>query len=206
MWVGDPKQAIYESGAQTPSSWTPVCARSPRREQLSYSWRSQQQVIDLSNAVFEQVFEQHGMAPESVHVAPAPAKPSDQNAAEGHLEAWTRPQGNNLERLRATAAGVKLLLARNSELRPCDVAVLARSNSDVMALSAALDELGIRASGNPRPLSSTREVQLARAAMAYIADSFDTVALTDSWPCTPLIGRTQTGRVSSWGPKNQQAS
>jgi ATP-dependent exoDNAse (exonuclease V) beta subunit len=176
VWVGDPKQAIYEFRGTDPELMEAVVKQVPRREQLSYSWRSQQQVIDLSNAVFERVFEQHRMPSQSVHLE-LPRERSGE--AKGRLEAWTRTQSNDGERLRATAAGVASLLARNSDLGPCDVAVLSRSNADVMALSAALDELGIRASRNPRTLASTREIQLVRAAMAYVADGFDTVALTE---------------------------
>lgn len=177
VWVGDPKQAIYEFRGTDPELMEAVVRQVPRREQLSHTWRSQQQVVDLSNAVFERVFEhQLGMNPESVRLELPPERSGE---VYGSLEAWTRAQSNDGERLRATAAGVASLLARNSDLRSCDVAILSRSNADVMALSAALDELGIRASRNPRALASTREIQLIRAAMAYLADGFDTVALTE---------------------------
>jgi ATP-dependent helicase/nuclease subunit A len=176
VWVGDPKQSIYEFRGTDPDLMQAVVDRVPTREQLSHSWRSHQAVVDLSNAVFEPVFAQHGMAHGTVHLKLPEAH---KGWPVGNLEAWTRPQSNDAERLRATAAGVADLLARRSEVQPGDVAVLTRSNADVNALSAALDGLGIRASRNPRKLAEAREIQLARAGMAYVADGYDTVALTE---------------------------
>jgi ATP-dependent exoDNAse (exonuclease V) beta subunit len=176
VWVGDPKQAIYEFRGTDPELMEAVVKEVSRREQLSHTWRSHEAVVDLSNAVFEPVFELHGMASGTVHLQ-LPGAHSDWSP--GTLEAWTRPQTNDGERLKATAAGVAAMLARRPELNPSDVAVLARSNADVVALSAALQELGIRASRNPRMLSESREVQLARAGLAFVADGYDTVALAE---------------------------
>ncbi|QOD04354.1 exodeoxyribonuclease V subunit beta [Pseudarthrobacter sp. BIM B-2242] len=176
VWVGDPKQAIYEFRGTDPELMEAVVAKVSRREQLSETWRSHQAVVDLSNAVFEPVFQGHGMQPETVHLM-LPDAHADWSA--GTLEAWTRPQTNDGERLKATAAGVASLLGRRPELRAGDVAILARSNADVESLSSALDALGVRASRNPRKLSDAREVQLARAGMAFVADGYDTVALAE---------------------------
>lgn len=176
VWVGDPKQAIYEFRGTDPELMEAVVKEVSHREQLSHTWRSHQAVVDLSNAVFEPVFELHGMPAATVHLE-LPDAHSGWSA--GTLEAWTRPQTNDGERLKATAAGVAAMLGRRPELNPSDVAVLARSNADCVALSAALHELGIRASRNPRMLSDSREVQLARAGMAFVADGYDTVALAE---------------------------
>ncbi|MCY0905867.1 UvrD-helicase domain-containing protein [Arthrobacter sp. H14-L1] len=206
VWVGDPKQAIYGFRGADPELMEAVVRQVPRREQLSYTWRSQQHVIDLSNTVFEQVFAEHGMSPESVHLELPPGRSGN---PVGHLEAWTRPQTNDGERLRATAAGVASLLARHRDLRPCDVAVLARSNADVLTISAALDGLGLRASRSARTLGSAREVQLARAAMAYVADAYDTVALTELvaiHPGHPDHGTWQQELLATPGPAAVLAS
>ncbi|AMM31978.1 hypothetical protein SA2016_1298 [Sinomonas atrocyanea] len=181
VWVGDPKQAIYEFRGTDPELMEAVMARVPaeRREQLSHTWRSRQAVVDLSNAVFERVFADHGMTAESVHLELPPARAAALGEDPGSVEAWSRPAGRAEDRLRATAAGVKDLLGRRPGLRPCDVAVLTRTNAEVRAVAAALDALGLRASLDPRALGGAREVQLARAGMAYVADRYDTVALAE---------------------------
>lgn len=181
VWVGDPKQAIYEFRGTDPELMEAVMAQVPaeRREQLSHTWRSRQAVVDLSNAVFERVFADHGMTEESVRLELPPGKAAEYAGDPGGVEAWSRPASRAEDRLRATAAGVKDLLERRPELRPCDVAVLARTNAEVRVLAAALDALGVRASLDPRALGGAREVQLTRAGMAYVADRWDTVALAE---------------------------
>lgn len=199
VWVGDPKQSIYEFRGTDPDLMRAVVDRVLTRRQLSHSWRSHQAVVDLSNAVFEPVFAQHGMAHETVHLE---LSEDHKGWSTGNLEAWTRPQSNDAERLRATAAGVADFLARR-EIQPGDVAVLTRSNADVDALSAALDALGIRASRNPRKLAEAREIQLARAGMAYVADGYDTVALTEIvalHPDHPANGLWQQELLSAVDP------
>ncbi|BCT75280.1 DNA helicase [Sinomonas cyclohexanicum] len=190
VWVGDPKQAIYEFRGTDPELMEAVMARVPaeRREQLSCTWRSRQAPVDLSNAVFERVFTQnadgHRMSEESVHLALPESKAAEYAGDPGGVEAWSRAQGNAADRLRATAAGVRDLLERGPTvggrpLRPCDIAVLTRTNAEVKAVAEALDDLGLRASLNPRALGGAREVQLTRAGMAYVADRHDTVALAE---------------------------
>ncbi|WP_262103927.1 exodeoxyribonuclease V subunit beta [Arthrobacter sp. Marseille-P9274] len=176
VWVGDPKQAIYQFRGTDPELMGAVVAGVRHVKRLSYSWRSQRAVIDLSNAVFVPVFDLIGMKPESVLLD----QPEDHaDWPEGSLEAWTRGQSKDEDRLAATAAGVADLLRRRPELKPSDVAVLCRSNADVSAIAAALADLGIRASVNEQSLFEPREIQLVRAALAFVADRGDTVALTE---------------------------
>ncbi|GAB3273583.1 UvrD-helicase domain-containing protein [Sinomonas notoginsengisoli] len=190
VWVGDPKQAIYEFRGTDPELMEAVMAQIPaeRREQLSETYRSQQAVVDLSNAVFERVFTRdadgHRMTRESVHLELPAVKAAEYGDDAGSVEAWSRCQGRAQDRLRATAAGVKELLGRGllvrgEPLRPCDVAILTRTNAEVGVIATALDELGLRASLDTRALGGSREVQLTRAGMAYVADRFDTVALAE---------------------------
>ncbi|MGP0223590.1 UvrD-helicase domain-containing protein [Paenarthrobacter sp. NCHU4564] len=176
VWVGDPKQAIYEFRGTDPSLMQAVVDQVPSKRQLSESWRSHSAVIELSNAVFVPVFGTQELSADSVRLD-MPAAHKDWS--KGSLEAWVRTQKNDGERLLATAAGVADLLNRRNDLKPADIAVLTRSNKDVDAISAALDDLGIRATRNPRRLNDAREVQLARAGMAFVADERDTIALAE---------------------------
>ena len=182
-WVGDPKQAIYEFRGTDPELMNAVVGAVDDVEQLSFSWRSEQAVINLSNAVFEPVFGLAGMRPETVRLAMPPAHAS---WPAGSLEAWNRGQSRSEDRLAATAAGVADLLARRPELKPADVAILARTNPEVSAIARALADIGLRASTNEQPLFRAREIQLVRAGMAYVADPKDTVALTEIVALHPL--------------------
>lgn len=175
VWVGDPKQAIYSFRGTDPELMDAVVANVEDREQLEFSWRSQQAVIDLSNAVFVPVFESAGMDPSTVTLKIAP---EHSGWPTGSLEAWNRPARKSEDRLAATAAGVADLLIRQN-LKPSDVAVLTRTNKEAETIAAFLAAIGVRASLNSQSLLSAREVQLARAAMAFVADERDTVALTE---------------------------
>lgn len=200
-WVGDPKQAIYEFRGTDPDLMQAVVDRVPNKRQLSESWRSRSAVIELSNAVFEPVFGTQGMPADSVRLD-MPEVHKDW--PKGSLEAWVRAQTNDGDRLLATAVGVADLLSRRGDLKPADIAVLTRSNKDVDAISAALDGLGIRATRNPRKLNEAREVQLARAAMALVADERDTIALTELvalHPGHPSNGTWQQELLSAVEPE-----
>ena len=201
VWVGDPKQAIYEFRGTDPSLMQAVVDQVPNKRQLSESWRSHPAVIELSNAVFVPVFGTQELSADSVRLE-MPAAHKDWS--KGNLEAWVRPQKNDGERLLATAAGVADLLKRGDDLKPADIAVLTRSNKDVDAISAALEDLGIRATRNPRRLNEAREVQLARAGMAYVADERDTIALTELvalHPGHPSNGTWQQELLSAVEPE-----
>lgn len=206
VWVGDPKQAIYEFRGTDPDLMQTVVDQVKNKRQLSESWRSCSSVIALSNAVFEPVFGTIGMPAASVRLDMPEAH---KDWPKGSLEAWVRPQKNDGDRLLATAAGVADLLNRRSHVKPGDIAVLTRSNEDVDAISAALDGLGIRATRNPRKLNEAREVQLARAAMAYVADGQDTIALTELvalHPGHPSNGTWQRELLSAVEPKTVHSS
>ena len=206
VWVGDPKQAIYEFRGTDPDLMQTVVNQVENKRQLSESWRSCSSVIALSNAVFEPVFGTLGMPAASVRLDMPEAH---KDWPKGSLEAWARPQKNDGDRLLATAAGVADLLSRRSHVKPGDIAVLTRSNKDVDAISAALDGLGIRATRSPRKLNQAREVQLARAAMAYVADDRDTIALTELvalHPGHPSNGTWQRELLSAVEPETVHTS
>ncbi|MBJ2119416.1 UvrD-helicase domain-containing protein [Arthrobacter sp. MSA 4-2] len=188
VWVGDPKQAIYAFRETDPELMNAVVAHVTEKRQLKYSWRSRQSVIDLSNAVFVPVFESAGMDPATVTLT---ITPDHAGWPAGSLEVWNRPAGKDGDRLAATAAGVADLLTRR-ELKPSDVAVLTRTNKEAETIAASLAALGVRASLNSQPLMSAREVQLARAAMAFVADAWDTVALTEIVALHPDHGSHQS--------------
>ncbi|KRF03454.1 hypothetical protein ASH00_15655 [Arthrobacter sp. Soil782] len=176
VWVGDPKQAIYEFRGTDPELMDAVVSKVTQREMLSSSWRSEQVPLDLSNATFIPLFAAVGMSRESVELRLPDARA---DCTGGFLEAWSRTAGKDEERLATTAVGVADLLRRRPELVPKEIAVLTRTNKEAQAVAAALSALGIRATLNSQPLLSSREVQLARASLAFVADARDTIALSE---------------------------
>ena len=173
VWVGDPKQAIYGFRGTDPELMEEITRRIHEPDALPYSWRSRRRLVDFCNAVFSQVFRESEGNPVSLRIP----EQRRESAKGGWIESWNLSARNNDQETAALAAGVRELLARQPELRPGDVAILCRTHDDRARLASELEALGIRASASRGSLIDTREVRLALAALQYLHDPTDTVAL-----------------------------
>ncbi|MBB5832454.1 UvrD-helicase domain-containing protein [Brachybacterium aquaticum] len=191
IWVGDPKQAIYGFRDADPQLMLEIIARieagaaelgAAEVKDLAHSWRSQEQVLSLVDAVFPRVFPD--LPRERVVTTAAPGAIA-RRAADGHrpgrLEAWTPSVPKSLtygQHATAIADGILTLLTEEGA-SPAEIAVLVRSNCRAEDVIAALTARGIPASGEGAPLLATREGRLVRAALAVTLDLSDTLALTE---------------------------
>lgn len=191
IWVGDPKQAIYGFRDADPAlmlevlklleAGTTELGRGDIRD-LSHSWRSQEPVLDLVNAIFPRIFPD--MPPERVTLTAAPDAVL-RRAADGHpvgrLEAWVPEYSSRkpfAEHATAVADGIMQLLAEPG-VGPSDVAVLVRKNHQAKQVIEALTARGVPASGEGATILATREGRILRAALAVTLDLSDTLALTE---------------------------
>ncbi|TVR54534.1 MAG: DNA helicase UvrD, partial [Gemmatimonadales bacterium] len=173
VWVGDPKQAIYGFRGTDPELMTEITRRIPEPAALPFSWRSRKGLVDFCNAVFAEVFQESDKNPVSLQIP----EQRGESAHGGWVEAWNLSARNINDEASALAAGVAKLLARQPGIRPGDVAILCRTHDDRKLLATALEALGIRASASRGSLIDTREGRLALAALQYLHDPEDTVAL-----------------------------
>ena len=173
IWVGDPKQSIYGFRGTDPELMEEVTRRIPEPDNLLHSWRSRDRLVDVCNAVFSQVFRESEGNPVSLRIP----EQRRQSAAGGWVEAWNLCARNGDQESAALAAGVRELLSRQPALRPGDVAILCRTHDDRKRLATNLETLGIRASASKGSLVDTLEGRLALAALQYLHDPRDTVAL-----------------------------
>lgn len=104
----------------------------------------------------------------------------------GWIESWNLPVKNISDESRAIASGVKDLLSRRDEIRPGDIAILCRKNDQSEAVSASLEAIGIRASVAQGSLLDTIECSLAMAALRYMYDRGDHVALAEIVHLSPI--------------------
>ncbi|WP_422116624.1 UvrD-helicase domain-containing protein [Brachybacterium sp. UNK5269] len=191
IWVGDPKQAIYGFRDADPALMLGIIEQIEAGTtdlgpgevaNLEHSWRSQQPVLDLVNAVFPRIFER--LPRERVITRPAPLAVQRRTAAgraPGRLEAWVPAVPKKLtypQHATAIADGIAQLLSE-PDASPADVAVLVRSNTRAREVVAALAARGIPASGEGTGILATREGRLVRAALAVTLDRTDTLALTE---------------------------
>lgn len=193
-WVGDPKQSIY--GFRDAD---PVLTRTAAQaitvntggsfEFLRRSYRTGPTLGQFINSAFEPNFRRTGMAAEEITFDDY-ERPE---IAEGNspLSVWPLAGTNKDERGDHLAACVAGLLHdpnawpvqhRGAEIVPArggDVAVLCRSNDQVLQLAARLSRRGVRVAVERTGLLDQPEVELALAAMRWVTDPTDSLALAE---------------------------
>ncbi|MDN6400361.1 MAG: UvrD-helicase domain-containing protein, partial [Brachybacterium sp.] len=191
IWVGDPKQAIYGFRDADPALMLGIMAQieagssglgTASVRDLEHSWRSQEPVLDLVNAVFPQVFPELPRHRVVMDAAPAAvAQRAEAGHVAGRLEAWLPEVPKKLtypQHATAVADGILTLLDQ-PRTSPADIAVLVRSNRRAAEVVEALGARGVPASGEGVPILASREGRLVRAALAVTLDLSDTLALTE---------------------------
>lgn len=225
VWVGDPKQAIYGFRGTDPQLMSEIVSLIKNSQILDYSWRSKEKLLNFTNAVFSEVF--HSMGKEKVCLKIPDER--TEKAKGGWLETWHLMANNNPDEAAATAIGVKKLIERIADINPGDIAVLCRTNSYCTKVATELENLGIRASVEQGLLLDTKECKAAIAALRYMNNAEDTLALTEiihlsskyksnedwlaelmanpeetkkNWQLDPLIAPLNEGRnnVKHWSP------
>lgn len=190
IWVGDPKQAIYGFRDADPKLMQDIIAAVQggttvfgrgEVENLSFSWRSRQRLVELSNAVFTRVFAPDGEGAEEITLSIPPQRA--ERAAGGTLEVWEATKNDrrvvSAEKHAAMIAEQLRLRIQEGAFTPGTTAVLVRTNAQRQAVVAALQERGVPTAGAAHSLLATREAQLVRAALAVTLDGTDTLALTE---------------------------
>lgn len=192
VWVGDVKQAIYGFRGTDPALMQTAMTSIPDLgvEVLDASYRSRKSLVELVNAIFVPVFEGRGMPAERIRLNPKRDDKPEQKIA---VEAWSYPDSKNQKNDAVSLAiGVQKVLSQKDqyivvdkitrELRPLkegDVAILCRTNDECKTIAAALADLGISATVGESGLLSTPEVVYAVAALRYLVDKSDTLALAE---------------------------
>ena len=181
-WVGDPKQSIYGFRGTDSQLMDEATKLIHDTSTLGKSWRSREILVQFTNAVFSEVFYKMGKDKVCLEI-PVERK---KIAKGGWIESWNMPVKNKPDEFCAIANGVKDLLSRRNDIKPGDIAILCRKNDQCEAVAKNLEGLGIRASTPQGSLLKTRECRLAIAALRYMNDSRDTVALAEIVHLSPI--------------------
>lgn len=191
-WVGDMKQAIYGFRGTDPELMNMLMGTIAENniEILDKSWRSRENLVKFANEVFTPVFAARGIPAKQTELEPIHEERTEHGTA---LETWffagSRKNSEDAEHL---AQGVKEVLDKTKEylvydkdtkemreLKPGDIAILCRSNDDCSKVAEALSKRGIAATVGEKGLLSTPEVVVAIAALRYLLDENDTLALAE---------------------------
>ncbi|MCB1306058.1 MAG: UvrD-helicase domain-containing protein, partial [Leptospiraceae bacterium] len=193
-WVGDPKQSIYRFRGADPDLMNQALASATKEDPLSECRRSTPSLIRFFNALFCKVFSDED--PRDIEVTAY--RKDDVNEA---LGIWYLEGSKQSRQMQALARAIRDLLEQRPELRPCDVAILCRTNNRAGIIASALEALGMRASAPQGALCDTREVQLCLAGLRLFVDSKDSLARAEIMRLHP-----DHPHHSHWIESIQQAS
>ena len=159
VWVGDPKQSIFDFRGADPELMNAVLDNVPEKnvETLDNSWRSRPELVDFSNNIFSTLFS--GKLKEGqVKLDPVRAKDKKFKTA---VELWNlasaKPSDGRVrnehkyQKIAETVIGVveekRIVIEKDNktfrEIRPSDIAVLCRYNDDCQKVAGALKAVGL---------------------------------------------------------------
>ncbi len=163
-WVGDPKQAIYGFRDTDPELVNSVWTNAPetQRTSLPKNYRAQKGLVDLVGQLFSPVFGKE--AKQEHHHDGSPCG----------IERWLLDARNQFDETTSTCCGIAKLKAEGWQYR--DIAILARTNHQLVQIAAAMDDLGIPYLLQSPGLLATREGTIVLAGLRLVADRGDSLA------------------------------
>lgn len=194
VWVGDPKQCIFEWNGADPGLMdallSEVAQTGGESERLGTNYRSRAALVEGCSALFGAAFAGVGMTPADVAVTPCKRRASDPPTLAGLAPLGVAfidvENGPAPEQLAATIAG---LLARPDEtpvldrrsgavrsVKAEDIAVLYYTNNECEALAVALRERGIPATAACGGVMQTAEGRAAMAALRLLLSGDEPLA------------------------------
>ncbi len=195
FWVGDPKQAIFGFRGADPdlilrAARTIVPESGGHGETLPTSYRSRPAIVDFTNRAFGPAFEALGFEPGDIRIKEV--RRGDGDGQTEPIEVWGLAGGTVADAMKALAEKIRSVLddagghpVQDRELnalraiRGSDIAVLCRTNARCEQIADALTSTGVRVSIARPGLLETPEAVLAMAALRYLVDPGDTLAIAE---------------------------
>jgi len=212
VWVGDIKQAIYGFRGTDPQLMQAATQAfsGDQVQRLDVSYRSRSELVAFSNHVFTSAFSPFGFNEDDVVIkshrtatTSAPAPP---------LELWKCSGQKLSDCYAALATGVNQFLSNAGTLqivdkelgharalRASDVAILCRANDRAEGIAQALSAKGLKVAITTNGLLETPECILAIAALRFLLDKRDRLALGEMIHLTRDYRKeTQDGWLNEW--------
>lgn len=195
FWVGDPKQAIYGFRDTDPEliarvAEEVVTTSGGLEETLDTSYRARPGLIELTNRIFSPAFEALGFEPRTTQIAECYRR--DGSGQTEPVEIWSLSGKTIPLAIRSLATQVRQVLNKAEDypiedkstksmraIRGSDIAILCRTNSRCDNVARALAEAGVSVSIARTGLLGTAEAALAVAALRYLVDPNDGLAIAE---------------------------
>ena len=195
FWVGDPKQAIFGFRGADPdlilqAARTIVPESAGRQETLPRSYRARPGLVDFTNRAFGPAFEALDFEPGGIRIQECHRGDGDGQTAP--IEVWGIAGDTVADAMTVLAEKIRSVLddapahpvedtemGTERAIRGSDVAVLCRTNAHAEAVADALAASGVRVSIARPGLLETPEAVLAIAALRYLVDPGDTLAIAE---------------------------
>lgn len=195
VWVGDEKQSIFGFRGSDPELMGNAVGQLVKetgavRTRLRRSYRSRPPLVGFANALFSRCAALMNISPESAVVEKMERTELPQQNVPLHM--WWLENGRNDLPLRSLAQSIAGILndsnswlvvdKHSKELRPIrgsDIAVLCRTNQSRMDVAKYLSQQGLTVATERNRLLDTPECAMALAALRYLADDGDTLAVAE---------------------------
>ena len=195
FWVGDPKQAIFGFRGTDPdlilrASRTIIPESAGRQETLPRSYRARPGLVDFTNRAFGPAFEALDFEPGGIRIQECHRGDGDGQTAP--IEVWGIAGDTVADAMTVLAEKIRSVLddapahpvedtemGTERAIRGSDVAVLCRTNAHAEAVADELAVSGVRVSIARPGLLETPEAVLAMAALRYLVDPGDTLAIAE---------------------------
>jgi len=203
IWVGDPKQSIYEFRGADMTLVQSVIGAIDRKTngnepfELPVSYRSRKELVHLTNALFSKPFEKsHHMPPERSCLKVAEKRAKTQDSLKPAFQLWkigNNGNGFNSDYYDNLAYKVQEVILegwpivlkgkeKEGETQPIrgkDIALLFHKNDECRKMAAALIERGMRVCSRSTGLFSEPESQLLTAILKVAANCSDSLAAAE---------------------------
>ncbi len=180
IWVGDYKQAIYGFRGSDTALVKAVTDRIEKmngrpNDTLGISHRSWPEIVDVSNSVFVPAFSDILREGEvRLESWDKLVKKAAESGKRNLLRCWALTEKNKGKRAAQIAGNIAKMIKDGAE--PKDIAVLARSNSELTSLASALKEYNIPTLTGDSEFQQGAEVSLLNALLSLVVNPADTMA------------------------------
>ena len=165
-YVGDKKQAIYGFRGSDTELTEAVANSITDKEPLKHSYRSIEQLVNFSNAVFSQVFSKMPVKEVTLGM---PDKNGNYTKVKDPLRLWPYTDDN------ALALQIQQLILQE-QIKPKDIAVLARKNEHLDKLATELRALSVPVCRESNDIKESRTGRLLKALLTLVNSPYNQLA------------------------------